>query len=310
MQSGKVKSSIFDRSIRKQLHKVKLKDSPFAREAAENFYVVEGWTLAAERVVYRCKSVLAAAGMSSGVLSLQVLLPRTAEEKELKALMGHIRQLCEMEELRIASADARVLPTISDLILMVYVTSANSSVNPAGSKDKFYDLVVAGEVAAEGTSLLAISRQKELLTRYPADFIQRAQCMYEESAAVMRAALKCADSAQYICPIGEGGIFAGFWELAAAARVGLEVSLKSIPIRQHTIEICEFFQRNPYMLCSGGSLLIAAKNGAGIVQHFQEEGIAAGIVGRTNDGNDRIVRYDDEIRYLEPPKSDEIYSVL
>ena len=33
--------------------------------------------------------------------------------------------------------------------------------------------------------------------------------------------------------------------------VGLEIDLKKIPIRQETIEICEFFDLNPYKLLSG-----------------------------------------------------------
>ena len=43
--------------------------------------------------------------------------------------------------------------------------------------------------------------------------------------------------------------------------VGLEIDLKKIPIRQETIEICEFFDLNPYKLLSGGSLLLAAADG-------------------------------------------------
>ena len=38
-----------------------------------------------------------------------------------------------------------------------------------------------------------------------------------------------------------GGIFGALWELAEASGVGLEIELKKIPIRQETVEICEFF---------------------------------------------------------------------
>ena len=41
--------------------------------------------------------------------------------------------------------------------------------------------------------------------------------------------------------VREGGIFAALWEMAAAKNVGLSVDLKNIPIRQHTIEVCEYF---------------------------------------------------------------------
>jgi hydrogenase expression/formation protein HypE len=38
--------------------------------------------------------------------------------------------------------------------------------------------------------------------------------------------------------------------MAEASGVGLEIDLKKIPVRQETIEICEFFGINPYELIS------------------------------------------------------------
>lgn len=97
--------------------------------------------------------------------------------------------------------------------------------------------------------------------------------------------------------------------MAAAANVGLSVDLKEIPIKQHTIEVCEYFNLNPYMLRSGGTLLFACANGARIVEQLQKAGVAAAVIGQTTSGNDRLIRYDDEARFLEPPKMDEYYKV-
>ena len=41
--------------------------------------------------------------------------------------------------------------------------------------------------------------------------------------------------------VTEGGIFGALWEMAEASGVGLEIDLKKIPIRQETVEVCEFF---------------------------------------------------------------------
>ena len=48
--------------------------------------------------------------------------------------------------------------------------------------------------------------------------------------------------------ITEGGVFGAFWEMASGAGVGLEVDLKKIPIRQETVEICNYFGVNPYQI--------------------------------------------------------------
>lgn len=40
--------------------------------------------------------------------------------------------------------------------------------------------------------------------------------------------------------VTEGGIFGALWEMAEASGVGLEIDLKKIPLRQETVEVCEF----------------------------------------------------------------------
>ena len=57
--------------------------------------------------------------------------------------------------------------------------------------------------------------------------------------------------------VTEGGIFGALWEMAEASGVGLCVDLKKIPIRQETIEICEFFNLNPYQLIPAVRCLLA-----------------------------------------------------
>ena len=66
-------------------------------------------------------------------------------------------------------------------------------------------------------------------------------------------------SARYL--MGEGGFLAALWKIAEASGVGLSADLRSVPIRQETIEICEVFDVNPYKLLSGGSILLGIRGG-------------------------------------------------
>ena len=97
--------------------------------------------------------------------------------------------------------------------------------------------------------------------------------------------------------------------MAESSGVGLEIDLKKLPIRQETVEICNFLDWNPYELISGGSLLIAAENGADLVRKLEAEKIPAAVVGRTTRGKDRIVKNGEEKRFLEPAKPDELYQL-
>ena len=107
----------------------------------------------------------------------------------------------------------------------------------------------------------------------------------------------------------EGGIFAALWELAEASGIGLEIDQKAIPIRQETIELCEVFDLNPYMLISSGSMLIGTEHGNLLVEKLEQAGIHGVVIGYTTEGNDRIVVNGDEQRYLEPPKTDELFRI-
>ena len=99
------------------------------------------------------------------------------------------------------------------------------------------------------------------------------------------------------------------WELAQRAGVGLEIDLKKIPVKQETIEICEFFELNPYELLSGGCLIMVTESGQILEDALKREGIPAAVIGRTTDGNGRLIYNEDEKRYLDRPKMDQMYSV-
>ena len=98
--------------------------------------------------------------------------------------------------------------------------------------------------------------------------------------------------------------------MSGRAGCGLKVDLKAIPIRQETVEICEFFEVNPYQLLSGGALLFTTDDGEKLVDALMEEGIPAAVVGFLQEGNDKIIVNNDETRFLDMPQADEIHKVL
>ena len=101
-----------------------------------------------------------------------------------------------------------------------------------------------------------------------------------------------------------------FSRMAEASGVGLEIDLKKIPLRQETVEVCEFFHINPYELISSGCMLMAAADGNELIRRLKENGIEATVIGKATAGNDRVLMNEDERRFLEPPKTDELYKVI
>lgn len=108
----------------------------------------------------------------------------------------------------------------------------------------------------------------------------------------------------------EGGIFGALWEIGAASKAGMEVDLQKIMLKQETVEICEFFDINPYMLISGGCMLMVTDHGNMLADRLNEAGIPASVIGRIKEGNDKIILNGEERRFLEPPRADELYKAL
>ena len=71
-----------------------------------------------------------------------------------------------------------------------------------------------------------------------------------------------------------------------------------------------FFDLNPYYTDSTGALLVAVEDGFGLVSVLEREGIHAAVIGRTNDGNDRIIYNQGKKRYLDRPQKEELEKVF
>ena len=102
-------------------------------------------------------------------------------------------------------------------------------------------------------------------------------------------------------PLTGCGVLAGLWQLTGELCCGMDVDLKAIPVRQESIEICEYMDLDPYSLSSAGACLIAAANGDRTGAALTKAGIPFAVIGHLADGNDCILHFADRIRYLNRP---------
>ena len=172
------------------------------------------------------------------------------------------------------------------------------------------ELVVTKWIGLEGTAILASEKMEELKKKLPADLVKRAARFSEQMNVMPESEVAKEVGVSAMHDVTEGGIFGALWEMGVASGVGFEVDIKKIPIRQETIEICEIFDINPYMLMSSGSMLIGTPKGNLLVDMLESAGIHAAVIGYVIEGADRIVRNGDEKRYLEPPNGDELYKAI
>lgn len=177
------------------------------------------------------------------------------------------------------------------------------------------DIVMTGFAGLHGSVILAYDKTERLLSRYPASFLEGAKAQERQIWQIPEAAPagKSGDCGTYSFPGGnirgmyllsEGGVFAGLWNMGELTGTGLEIYIKRIPIKQETVEICNFFDVNPYQMFSEGSCLLLAENGGRLRTELLKSGIFSEVIGFTTGNNDRVVINGEERRYLEKHYTD------
>lgn len=181
--------------------------------------------------------------------------------------------------------------------------------NNTGNMKAGQDLVIAGCAGFAGTAELLKVRRDVLRNWFSEEYLelaeQRAACNTGLSAELLHEL----GAAEYE-EAGEGGVFAAIWRLSGAYEMGVEITLRQIPIAQETIEICERLELNPYRLYSSGCYLIAAENGGQMVRMLEQKEIPAAVVGIVHTGIAREILNAESRGFLERPQKDEILKVI
>ena len=105
-------------------------------------------------------------------------------------------------------------------------------------------------------------------------------------------------------PLGPGGIFNALWDTCEMYGAGAVIDIKKIPVRQETIEICEYYDLDPYEEESGGTLLIAASDCGGLACALEKAGIPVSVIGFLHTGKARTIVYPGHVRYLDKARGE------
>ena len=318
MNSGKVSNSILKRSVLKLIKKVNkdILQGPAigvdcAQIAGKDGCNIVTAVSSADYAVFRVCNNIAVAGGRCTAITCSVIMPRDFEEAQLKSIMKNVQEQCDILQVGIAGgntmvSDAVVKPVVNiNGIGMVengkYCSMKNVKPNQ--------DIIVTKWIGIEGANMLADLKQEDILKRYRMDLISAARGNIDDMSIQREAEIAASVGISAMSDVSEGGIFASLWNMSEAGNVGFEVDFKKISVKQEIIEVCEIFDVSPYAMMSSGCLLMTSERGCDIVKILNNNGIEAVIIGKTTAGNDKIIKNDDEIRYLDPPQRDEIYKI-
>jgi len=260
-------------------------------------------------LITKCANNLATAGAEPFACMITYILPEKASEEKLKKLMESASYAAKSLGMEIAGGQTTVSPYVSQKLAVVtgYGKVSEAVCRTTKGAKPGQDIVISKWIGLEGTARLANQKAEELKKRYPTHLIQEARSFDQYLSILPEAVIAARNGVHTMHDVSEGGILGALWELAESSGVGLLLDLKKIPIRQETVEVCEFCNVNPYELAGGGCLLMITDQGEALVEALHREGIPAVIAGKITDNHDRIICNDEEKRYLDKPKMDEIH---
>ena len=327
MKIGKLPETVLMRSVLKQINhrREEVIVGPALGQDCAVLTLKEGevFTLSSDPITGTVKDLgshsihitandLAASGAEPVGVMLTIMLPSKTKESVLKQIMQDAESTCAKLGMEILGGHTEITDVVNQPLISVTGVGKvkQDELALATQMQADQDIVVTKWVGLEATAILAKEKEEQLRSVFSEDFIDTARKFDRYLSVIPEAKVACEVQVSAMHDITEGGVLGALWEMANGAGVGLEVDLRRIPIRQETVEICEFFKLNPYLIMSSGSMLMSTNDGKGLVDRLESAGIPATIIGRTNDSKDRIIKRGEEVRYLDKPQSDELYKVM
>ncbi|MGQ5515876.1 AIR synthase family protein [Halococcus saccharolyticus] len=160
-------------------------------------------------------------------------------------------------------------------------------VRPDGARPGDRVLVTKGP-AIEATGLLSIQFEELMRHDLAADEIAAATDRFDDMSPV-RDALTAAAAGPVTAmhDATECGVFGGLYEMARAGGVHLDVETDSIPVQPGVEAACEFFDIDPWIAISEGTLLltVAPEGVDSVLAALDDEGIPAAEAGVVSEGS-------------------------
>jgi len=297
---GRLAENIWKRSVRKNI-----KSSSIKTVGKRMTMIPFSKRMGAIAVYDLVNSSLALANEIEGIV-LNLMIDGRCTEEYVQHIVQDADDAAKILCVKILGFDIHIVQGLKKPVITGYVIN---DVKTSYCPRKDEDILVINNIAMAGTVIIAEDRFEELSGRFSVMYLEKAkQLLQKMSMQEAISELRKLDIT-YVAALSEGGINGALWEMADIGKVGLSVNLKDIPIKQETVEVCNFFDINPYELTSSGALLVTCKDGQDVIDKLNESGIEAALIGRTNASNDKLIINEDEKRFLTVPATDGIYEI-
>lgn len=258
-------------------------------------------------VQINCNDIYSSGAEPIGVL-LTVLLPPKSEESVLEEIMAGAIRAAEERNIEILGGHTEVTDAVCKPLVSAAVIgkTRQKKILSTGGAKAGQDIIMTKWAGTEGTAILAKEWEEGLRAYLTEEELRAAQGMKAFLSVEKESEIAFAHGATAMHDATEGGILGAVWEVAECSDLGIELFADAIPMKAETRKICAAMGIDPLRLISSGTMIIAAEDGAGLVEKLEQAGIAAAVIGKMTEG-EKILFADGKRLPLEQPKSDALY---
>lgn len=263
-----------------------------------------------EQAFYRMANDISASGGRPTGMLVSMFLPEPAGEDGIKQVMGELAGLAHTYQVDVLGGHTEIVTGVTQPVLSVTgIGVAEPGMEAANGKlVAGQDIVMTKWAGATGAAAL-VKRERNrkqgaaLAARFSTNFLDRAAEYFRYMSSVRDVEVALGSGATALQNAGKSGLFGALWEMGERSGVGFSVDLKRISVCQEAVEVCEWFNSNPYLISSDGVLLAGTNEGEPLVRAFAQAGIPAAVIGTVTKERGRVIVSGDEQRFLVPPGS-------
>ncbi|MCY3749203.1 MAG: AIR synthase-related protein [Chloroflexi bacterium] len=230
---------------------------------------------------------LAVTGAEPRWLLATVLVPAGTTPDQVQALLDDVTSACAAARVALVGGHTEITDSVTSPVVagtLLGTVARDSLVRTSGARPGDA-LLLAGEIAIEGTAILAGDHAHALCRAGVSDEDIRTGAGRLQSPGISvrpaAATLQSAAPVHAMHDPTEGCLAAALHELAEAAGVGLMVDRDAVPVLPECRRICRALGLNPYALLASGALLasLPSANAPAALTALQESGVAAAAIG-------------------------------
>jgi len=258
-----------------------------------------------------CNDIASCGAEPVGLIST-ILLPAGTTEKELDTIMTQMSKAAAELNVEIIGGHTEITNAVNRVVVISTVLgkiTRDKLVTTSGARPGD-SIILTKWAGVEGTAIIAGEKESELVGQVGKETVEKAKELISSISVVKEGLIAAEFGASAMHDVTEGGVLGALWEMAHASDVGIVVYEHMVPIKVETLCIAKYFGIDPLKLISSGCMLIACKDGEGLVEKLESSGINAAIIGKVTEDKKCLLVTPDGMREIEQPGPDELYKVV